>query len=216
MSTTHPQIKAQRRTAAGSGAARQLRRSGFVPATIYGQAKQAESLQIEEKALRTVLGQHAPGSSFVVDINIDAADGKKAEKLLAIVQARQSDPLTKQLLHVDFHSVSADEEIHATLNLEFVGTPKGAKAGGLLNTILHTVEVTAKPDALPEQIEVDVSGLNIGDAFHIGDLKLPKGVKAVGDPVTTIVTLVEPRVSEATTETKEPEVVGAKKADAAE
>jgi large subunit ribosomal protein L25 len=215
MSTTHPVIKAQRRTVSGSGAAGKLRRSGLVPAVIYGHSIQAESLQIDEKSLRTILAQHGVGSSFVVDLDIEAGEGKKAEKRLAIVQARQSDPVSKKLLHVDFHGVSADEEIHATLNLDFVGTPAGAKSGGLLNAILHSIEVSAKPDALPEDIKVDVSVLNIGDAIHIGDLKLPAGVKALGEAVTTVVTLVEPRVSEASDEAKEPELVGAKKDESA-
>lgn len=205
MSTTHPQIKAQRRTTSGRGAARQLRRNGLVPAVIYGSTMKSESLQVDEKTLRTILLQ-ATSSNFVIDLTIEGGEGKKAEKRLAILQARQADPLTKKLLHVDFHGVSADETIHAFVGLEFVGTPLGAKKGGLLDSILHSIEVNSKPDELPEVIEVDVSGLEIGDVLHIGDLKLPKGVTPTGDAGTPVVTVTEPRVAEPSSTAAEPEV----------
>jgi len=213
MSTTHPQIKAKRRTTSGTGPAKQLRRSGFVPAVIYSHGTEALSLQVEEKSLRTVLHQ-ATSSNFVVDVSIEAEGSLKAEKRLAIVQARQIDPISKQLLHVDFHGVSADEEITADVTLEFIGTPAGAKQGGLLSANLHSLEVSSKPDALPEIIQVDVSGLSIGDVIHIGDLKLPEGVRATGDAGSPVVTVTEPRVAEPSSTPAEPAVVGAKKEEA--
>lgn len=199
MSTTHPQIKAQRRTASGSGAARQLRRTGFVPATIYGHSMKAESLQVEERSLRVVLHQ-ATSANFVVDLAIEGEGNAKPEKRLAIVQARQVDALTKQLLHVDFHGVSADDNITAHVALEFIGNPLGAKRGGLTDVILHELEITCKPDDLPESIQVDINHLEVGDSLHIGDIKLPKGVTATGDPGTPVVACTEPRVNTSSAE----------------
>ncbi len=203
----HPVIDAKVRDESGRQAAKRLRREGFVPAILYSHDTEPEKLQVEERQLRTVI--HAAGSAnFLIDLNVE---GRK-KKNLVMLQEAQMHPLSKALLHVDFHGVAADEELTAEVTLEKVGTPKGISNGGVLDQVLYAVEVTATPDKLPETIEVDVSDLDVGDSLHIGDLKLPEGVNATADPEASIFSVTIPtQVPEPEEEIEsaaEPEVIG--------
>jgi large subunit ribosomal protein L25 len=136
---------------------------------------------------------------------------------LAVIQQVQHHPLSPDIVHMDFHAISADEVIHAQVSVETTGEPVGVKTfGGLLEIQLHSVEVECLPKDLPDIITIDVSALNVSDAVHVRDLVLPAGVKARLDGDVTIL-----RVSSPTGDVKasedaptQPEVLREKKADA--
>jgi large subunit ribosomal protein L25 len=134
-----------------------------------------------------------------------------------MIQEIQRDPLQPEIVHVDFHAVSATEKLTAEVPIETVGEPVGVKTGGgLLEHILRSIEVECLPGDLPERIEVDVSNLDIGDSVHVKDLKLPSGVEALVDEDLTVLSVSEARVEEEEVAAAEaapaaPEVITAKK-----
>jgi large subunit ribosomal protein L25 len=212
-------LAAQRRTVIGRNHVKAIKREGLVPAVIYGAAQQPLNLQLNARELLAVLSE-ASGEHFLVELEIDD-NGNKSHSL-ALVQEVQHHPLRNEVLHVDFHAVSATEKMTAEIPIETTGEAIGVKTyAGLLEHPLRTLEVECLPSDLPEAIYVDVSNLNIGDAIHVRDLQLPPGVVALANPDQTVASVVEPRVAEAEEEAAAagptvPELVGEKPEEAAE
>jgi len=133
----------------------------------------------------------------------------------ALVRGVQRDPLTHEILHLDFQEVSLTEKVRVEVNVHLVGTPIGVKdAGGILETIIRAVEVECLATTIPGSIDVDVSQLGIGDSVHVRDLQ-PEGVVILTDPDQTVATVVPPTVYEAPVaevaavpSAEEPEVIG--------
>jgi large subunit ribosomal protein L25 len=204
-------LSAQKREGRGSQAARRLRRQGLVPAVIYGHKEEtlsiALSLEELEKAIRRGVR--------VVDLK---ADGKEEK---ALIREVQWDHFGKDLLHVDFARVSADERIVTTVPLELRGVAPGVNAGGALDQPMHALSVECLALHIPESIRVNIGELQIGGAIHVKDLVLPEGVKAMADPEAIVVHVTTP-VAEAPAaaaeapEQAEPEVIGQKKAEETE
>ncbi len=165
-------LKAEKRDAVGRGGAKRLRREGIVPAVVYGAEQRNYTIQISAKDFSDVL-RHTTSENFLVTLEIEGANEKSK---LAIVQDYQSDPLSGQIVHVDFHAVRENEEIHANLPIVLHGEPIGVKSGGLLEHQLHNLEVHCLPSKLPESLELDVTNLEVGAAAHVSDIKFPEGV----------------------------------------
>ncbi len=212
------QIKLQARTraASGSSAAKEIRRAGNVPANIYGSRMEPLNLEVNRREIETILS-HAAGEHLLVDLQIE--DKGQIRSSLSLIQEVQHHPVRGEVLHVDFHAVSATETIEAEIPVEAVGEADGVKNfGGILELILRSLTVRCLPQDLPEVIQVDVSALKVGESLHIRDLKLPSGVEAALDGEVTVVAVAEPTVSAADTSTGEaqaPEVLKEKKADEA-
>jgi large subunit ribosomal protein L25 len=184
MATKHAKLTVQTRSGTGRSAANKLRKSGIVPAVIYSGRETAVPLQVEGRALGKLLSE-ANAQHFLVDLEI--LGGEAPVNRLALFQAKQIDPLTRHLLHVDFHGISADEELTSQVAVESFGEPIGVKTfGGTLEQTLRVIEIACLPDDLPEIIRVDVSSLNVGDSLHLSQLVLPKGVRALGEPGTPV------------------------------
>jgi large subunit ribosomal protein L25 len=189
-------LSAQTRTSIGRGAVRKIKQQGLVPAVVYGAKQQPQHLQLASRDIKNVLA-HATGEHFLVELEI--ADGGSSTNRLALIQEVQHHPLRGDVLHVDFHAVSADELLHASVPVETTGEANGVRNfGGLLEVPLHSLEVECLPKDLPDVIRIDVSALNVGDAIHIRDLKLPQGVKAKGDLDLTVVRVAAPTVQDET------------------
>jgi large subunit ribosomal protein L25 len=187
-------LTAQPRSQAGRNAVKHIKRQGLVPAVVYGGKQEPLSLQVSAREISNILA-HATSEHFLVDLEI--ADGAAVTNRLALIQEVQHHPVRGDVLHVDFHAVSADEKIHAEVPVETTGEAVGVKSfGGLLELSLHAVEVECLPQDLPEVIRIDVSALNIGDAIHIQDLQLPAGVTARADGDITVVRIAPPTVAE--------------------
>jgi large subunit ribosomal protein L25 len=183
-------LEAEVRNTQGKAAAHKLRASGRVPAILYSKGGDNTMLAIEERELTRVL---ATGEHPLVELEV-----KGAGKTTAIVSEVQRDTFQKHLLHVDFHRVRMDEVIHTTLQLAFTGQAGGAREGGMVEHMRYDIEVAATPTQLPKQLEVDVTGLAIGDSLHVRDLKLPPGVTAVTDGDEMVALVQAPRTQEAT------------------
>jgi large subunit ribosomal protein L25 len=193
----------------GTQKARRLRRQGFVPAVLYGHKEETVSVSIDGKEIETLI-RHG---TRVVDLKTQ----KGVEK--ALIKDAQWDHLGKHLLHVDFARVSAEDRVKLHVPLEIRGTAAGVTAGGLLDQPLHTLEVECQATAIPDSIRVVVTELQIGQAIHVRDLKLPDGVTALADPEAIVVHVTQKQAeaetpaAEPAAESAEPEVIGRKAAE---
>ena len=153
-------LTAQRRTQVGRNAIKKIKAAGMVPGVIYGSAQEPVNLQINGRELLNVLS-HASGENILVELEI--LDGGEKQNALAMIQEIQHHPLQREILHVDFHAVSANETVSAEVPIETVGEAVGVKVhGGLLEHILRYLEVECLPADLPQVIEVDVTTLDVG------------------------------------------------------
>jgi len=208
-------LSARPRTHAGRNAVKQVRANGAVPAVIYGAHETPANLEVDRKALQTILA-HAASEHILVDLEI-AGDGGKSTNKLSIIQEVQHHPVRGDILHIDFHAVSMNETITSEVPVEAAGEPVGVKTGGgLLQQQVRALEIECLPQNLPDFISVDVSALNIGDSIHVKDLTLPKGVTALAEGDITVFLVSEPTVAEepAAASAAGPEVINEKKPEA--
>jgi large subunit ribosomal protein L25 len=208
-----PKLTAQKRTDAGRNAIKKIKAAGMVPGVIYGAAQETVNLQVNGRELSNVLAR-ASGENILVELEIQ--DGAEKHNALAMVKEIQHHPLQREILHIDFHAVSANETVSAEVPIETVGEAVGVKVhGGLLEHILRYLDVECLPGDLPHSIQVDVTNLDIGQSLHVRELNLPTGVEAMTDPEQTVVAVVESRVEEEVVEPlvtpTAPEVITGKK-----
>ncbi len=207
-------LSARPRAESGRNAVKQVRARGSVPAVIYGAKDAPENLEISQKDIERLLS-HAVGENILVELEIN--DGGKTTNRLSLIQEVQHHPVRREIIHVDFHAVSATEEIEAEIVLEPEGEPVGVKThGGLLQQNVRALNISCLPKNLPEIITVDVSALNIGESIHVRDIKLPEGVTAAVDGDITVFLVSEPTVAAepaATEAAAAPEVLKEKKAE---
>ena len=165
---------AESRGQSGKGAARRVRRTGNVPAVIYGGHGEPQMLSLSHNEVIKHLS-HEAVYSHVLDINVDG----KTEKV--ILKGVQRHPAKFQILHMDFLRVSMSEAVKVHVPLHFINeaTSVGGKKGGIVTHSMIDVEVSCLPTALPDYIEVDLKGLDIGDSAHLSDIVLPAGVEIV-------------------------------------
>ncbi|MFN3743468.1 MAG: 50S ribosomal protein L25/general stress protein Ctc [Hyphomicrobiaceae bacterium] len=179
-------IKASARALSGKGAARAVRRTGKVPAVIYGGDEgAADAIQIDANDL-FILIKRGRFLSTVFDIDIDG------RKLKAIPRDVQLDPVKDFPLHVDFQRIGSDNRVRVGVPVRFVNEAlsPGLKRGGVLNIVRHEVEVWCPADKIPEHFEVDLTGLTIGRSVHISSVTLPEGVSpTITDRDFTIATI---------------------------
>lgn len=180
-------IIAQPRTSEGTGAVNRLRKAGSIPAVVYGRKTAPQNVQVDTKTFTKLL-ENSASDNILVSLKIGSAEQ------LALVQEVQHDHLRGGILHVDFHAIAMDEEIHAEVPLHLSGESPGAKAGGLIEALHHTLEVRCLPKDLPESILVDVSELQVGKGIHVGEVKLPEGVRAKLADDVVLVMCEEPKV----------------------
>jgi large subunit ribosomal protein L25 len=171
MSTTF-ELTAEPREAMGTGASRRLRRSGKVPAVMYGAGKDAVSLSLDHNQVFHNLENEAFHSSLIT-----VKTGGNAEQ--AILRDVQMHPFKPRIIHVDLQRISATEKLHLKVPLHFVGedvAPGVKLQNGIVNHLMTEVDISCLPSNLPEYLEVDLSGLNLHESVHLSDLKLPEGV----------------------------------------
>jgi large subunit ribosomal protein L25 len=175
-------LTVEKRERKGKGAARQLRKEGFIPCVIY---KNGEStpIQISAKEMLPFMNIATKEKLFVT---LKFKEGEKQ----AILQDYQVDPIKGKLLHVDFMEVSATEKIRVTVPVVLIGEPIGVKQDkGVLQHGISEIEIEAIPAKIPGHIEVDVSELEVGDSIHIKDIKFEEGIKVISDPDEVIATV---------------------------
>ena len=183
-------LTAHTRKRSGSGALNSLRREGLIPAVVYGKSQENINVRLKAKDVETVL-HHSAAEQILVNLTIEDLNETK----LALIQAVQHNPLSGSIIHLDFHAVREDEVIHANIPLELVGDAAGVKAGGLLEHLVHTLEIHCLPKDLPETIRVDVTNVGLGGNLHVRELVLPEGVSTHLDGDIIVALVSEPKVS---------------------
>jgi len=189
-------LQAEKRDVKGTTASKRLRRTGVVPAVIYGSNQREYMIQLDSKSFFDLARKQA-SHNFLVNIEIAGANEKTK---LAIVQDIQRDPLNGSLIHVDFRAVSESDTIHAAVPIELRGEPVGVKTGGLLEQLVHEIEVSCSPSNLPDAIVNNVESLKIGQSLKVSQLNLPEGVtvKLDGEVLVALITQTRASISEGT------------------
>jgi large subunit ribosomal protein L25 len=196
----------------GKGGARTVRRQGRLPAVIYGDKLTPLPISLDPRAVEIEL--HKPGFfTRMFDITVEG----KTHRVLA--RDLQVDPVTDHPIHIDFLRFAKDAEIRISIPVVFrneEGCP-GLRRGGVLNIVRHEIEVTCRIGNIPQQFEVDLEGLDIGDSVHIGSISLPEGVTpTIADRDFTIATVAAPTVKAAEEEEAAEAAEGAEGAEGAD
>ena len=183
-------LNAKPRSDTGKGVARKLRAAGEVPGIIYGHGREPQALTVNAREFNR-LAERIRITSTVIEL---ALDGKVAKTLIRELQRH---PLNRETLHIDFQELVAGEKVNVSVPLRFNGTPEGVKTGGgILEEVMHQIEVRVDPSNIPDHIDVDVTALTIGHSLHISDLKLPAGVEVTDDAEQTIAVVAAPKAEE--------------------
>jgi len=183
-------LKVQPRERAGKGAARATRRADLVPGVVYGGKAEPTLISVEPRTLVTLM--HNP--NFRITIFDMEVEGAKPQRTMAMDV--QLHPVTDRPIHVDFRRVDKNTSVKVPVPVRFLneaGSP-GIKVGGVVNIVRHDIEVRVKPDEIPDHIDVDLTGLKIGDSVHINAITLPKGVKPTVARNFTICSIAPPTV----------------------
>lgn len=209
-------VAADKRNESGKGSARTLRRAGILPAIVYSEGNSIP-IQINAKIMTRLLTSGVAEHALItVEIN---EDGSKTSECSVLIKDYQLDPVSDELLHVDFIEISLKESIVVMVPVKIVKEPAGVKMGGILQKVLREVEVECLPTQIPESIDLDAEYIEIGGTLHVSDLPATEGVKIVTDPAGVILSVKAPVVEEEKPEDEvleagvEPELVGKGKED---
>ena len=213
-------LQAELRSETGKGEAKRIRRTGRIPAVVYGDSGAPVACSVDSKALSTVLHEH--GRNTLVSLVLGS--GEEQSEDTAIVKELQHHPVGGQLLHADFYRISLTQKIVVDVRVEAEGIPTGVRTeGGILEQLLHQVEVSCLPAEIPDSIGFDVTQLDIGDSVHVSDLSVTGNVEIVTESDRSVFVVVPPSVSqvedaeeevlEEDEEMQEPEVIERGKRD---
>ena len=198
-------LAAETRDRAGKGASRALRREGRVPAVIYGNNQDPQAIHLEEKALVRALG-----TGHFMNTVVMVGGQRTLPKDVAF------HPVTDRPLHVDFLRISEHATVHVNVPVHFVDEEDSIylKKGGVLNVVAHEVEIVCDAAEIPSEITISLTGRDVGDSIHIGDITLPRDATAAVEDLT-IATIVPPTVPTAEDDAADAELAEAQAAEAA-
>lgn len=200
-------LSGEKRENTGKAIAKRLRREGRIPGVLYGGDSEPSIVSFDALELRRLLRK----DHSIINVKVGKDDQR------AVIKEVQNHPVSGDITHVDFMRVVAGQEITVSVPLHMVGTAVGTKTGGVLSTVTHELQIAVLPRHMPESIEVDISGLEIGDAIRVKDLNL-ENMTAVTDQEELIVQVSAARKEEEVTEgdelgeavEQEPEVITAR------
>ena len=184
-------VTVELRHARGKEGAHKVRAAGKVPGVLYGRSAPPVAVSVDGRLLVKAMDKDKRRNT-VFALTLNQGEGK-SEEVTAMIKDAQIDPISQTLIHVDFLRVTMDQEVHVTVPLALVGKAIGLVNGGQLHQSMHVLSVAAKPGAIPTKIEVDVSGLDIGEAVHVSDLKLATGLRALIDAKEAVASVVAPK-----------------------
>lgn len=177
-------LAAKPRTVTGSAAARRLRAADHIPAVIYGHGMAPLSLTVERRDLRIALSG-AAGANTVLTLDVDGTS------YAAVIKEMQRHPIKRTVSHIDFQTVDMNETITVNVKVHLTGEAKAVLSnGGMVDPAVDHIEVHCTPANIPNEITVDISGMQLHDVIRLGDVKLPAGVTATGDADMAIVTAI--------------------------
>lgn len=176
----------------GSGAARRVRKAGFLPSVVYRSGESASPVLISTREFMRLGAMAKKSQIFTLKSNIDDLNGKSA-----IVKEIQMDYVKKMPTHVDFLALDENEDVEIMIGIKFTGEAPGVKLdGGILTILTHEVTVSCLPKHIPSEFVVDISSLKVGSSLHLRDLQLPEGVKLVDSADETVVSVVAPAAAQ--------------------
>jgi large subunit ribosomal protein L25 len=202
----------------GKGMGRRLRATGRIPAILYGRGRESVPISLDPRLLEKLLAASDAGMNTLIDLAVVGRSDLAGKVVL--VKELQRHPVRGSLLHADLYEVDLTKTIEVSVPIHVVGTAAGvALDGGILDQALRELEIECLPRAIPDQIDVDVSALKIGESIHVRELVLPEGVKLLSDPDLSVVSVVAPAaeiVPEVAAAEVAPEVEGEVPAEGAE
>ena len=171
-----PVLQAVRRTRSGKGVARKIRAQGLIPAVFYGGGENIP-LSLQPKELLKIL---SAGENTIFQLEIE---GEAAEDRKALVRDLQRDPLKETLLHADLYRISMDVEVTVSVPLVLEGISREVSdVGGVINQLLHEIEIQCLPSLIPHELTVDIAHLGIGEVLHVRDIPVPQGIQVLAVP----------------------------------
>ena len=198
---SQPVIAARVRKNKGKGAARKLRKNNQIPAIFYGPKTEPVMLAVDYSELTGIM-KRGTGENIVIDLQVQSDQGTETRK--AMLKDLLMDPVKDTFLHADFYEISMDKKITVGVPIRLVNTPVGAADGGILQHIRRELTISCMPGKLIDFLDLDVSGLDIGDSLHIRDIELPEGITTAEEDHLTVAIVAAPTV---TPEAVEEEVV---------
>lgn len=184
----HTRLDAHSRTEFGNGPTRRLRRQGLVPGVVYQRGSDSLHVALPDRELRRALSDG--GRTSVIDLSIAGAAPRPV-----LFKDWQLHPVRGEVIHIDFQQVDLTQAIEASVAIVLTGDPVGVREGGILDQVLREVTVSALPDSLPDNVEIDVSGLDVGDSITVADLTAPPGCTITSDPELGVASVVAPTVN---------------------
>ncbi|MGZ4317274.1 MAG: 50S ribosomal protein L25 [Gaiellaceae bacterium] len=178
-------LTVKERESRGSADSRHLRKQGFIPGVLYGKGKGSYAICVPERELRRVL-TGAGGLHAILDVVLEG----QATTHASILKDYQQDPIRGHISHIDLQEVRLDQPIQASVTVQLIGEPAGVKEGGVLSQVQREINVEALPMEIPEHIDLDVSGMAIGDSLRLADLAPVEGVTYLDDPEETVLASV--------------------------
>lgn len=189
-------VEAEVRDELGKNANRRLRSAGLIPGVVYGREIDSISIKVDPQEIERILDSEA-GQNTVFKLKV------KGETRDVLIKDFDLDPVRDHLLHADFHAISLDQKLTFEVPVEAVGTAEGVKMGGVLDLVLHSLEVECLPGDVPDNIRVDVSELEVGDSVRVSDIQVDTSkVEVLSDADLVVLTVIPPHVEEE----EEPEV----------
>ncbi len=185
-------LAARIRKETGKGPARQLRKNKQIPAIFYGPSTEPTMLTVNLSEFDRLL-KTGGTENLIIDLQVTTDAGTDTRK--AILKDHAVDPLKGALLHADFYEISMDKKISVNIPVHLVNTPKGLTDGGILQQIRRQLSVTCLPDKIIASLDLDVSGMDIGDSLHIRDITLPEGVSCDEEEHLTVVVVAAPSLA---------------------
>ena len=182
------------RSSIGKGAARKLRAAGRIPGVCYGSGRAPVSVSLDPRSLERLIATSATGINTLIDLRVSG--GGDFDGRVVLVKELQRDPVSARALHADFYAVDLEQAIEVSVPIHVTGTAPGVTNGGILDHALRELRLECLPRAIPDQILVDVSGLDIGMSLHVRDLVLPEGVTLMSDPDLSVISVVTPAALE--------------------
>lgn len=192
-------LSLQVRNEVGTGPTRALRRTGFVPVSVYGKKQSPKNMAVEERLLLKEMKEKG-FLSHLFEISVEGVSKK------ALIKSIQKHPVSDRPLHIDLITIDADSRIRVEVAIKTFNEDKspGLKQGGVLNLLRHSLAVTCSPESIPEFIEIDLNGLKMGSSVHLNEIKLPSTVQVEhAEKVDTILTIAQPKVSSGSGESGE-------------
>lgn len=176
----------------GKGPARQLRLAGRIPGIVYGAKRDSVAISLDPKVLDTLIRTSHAGVNTLIDLE----GPSEVSGLTVLVKELQREPVRGELLHADLYEVDANARVRVSVPVHLFGIAQGVTMGGLIDHALREIEIDCLAHAIPDEIVVDVSGLDIGDSIHVSELVLPGDVELHTPAELSVVSVVAPKVEE--------------------